>query len=190
MKYQCTTNFPQKIQCVYTVPVTPLGTPILDAIGDKISSLISGMLISGGFNFNWGIVNEQDESIGAFPRCVINPTDNLADKEMCQDSTAGLGSGDYTNEVIFTLLAKGELSEFSDNPLFDIRSTLRLALDDLKMLFGVHLNLDGTCDNIMYMASQIEPLAQNDGQRPAQLRTFWKVIYSQDRLTPSQYAGS
>lgn len=166
------------------------GTPILDIIETTISTLVAGMLTANNYNFNWGIVNEPDETIGDFPRCVINPTDSLADKETNVDPVEGLGSGDYTNEVIFTLLVKGELEAFSDNPLFAIRSTLRMALDDLKMLFGINRNLEGACDNILYMASQIEPLGQNDGQRPAQLRTFWKVIYSQDRLTPSQYAGS
>jgi hypothetical protein len=166
------------------------GTPILDTIETAISDLIAGMLAADGYNYDWNIVNEPDETIGAFPRCVINPTDNFADKETCQDTTAGLGSGDYTNEVIYTLLAKGELPAFDSNPLFAIRSTLRMALDDLKMLFGKNRNLGGACDNILYIGSQIEPLGNNDGQRPAQLRTFWKVIYSQDRTTPTQYAGS
>ncbi len=166
------------------------GTPILNTIETAITDLVGGMTIADGFNFDWGIVNEQDETIGSFPRCVINPTDGLADKETSQDSLAGIASLDYTNEVIYTLLVKGEMATFSSNPLFDIRSTLREALDDLKMLFGMNTNLNGTCDNIMYFASQIEPLNRNDTQRPAQLRVFFKVIYSQDRVTPTQYAGS
>lgn len=164
--------------------------PILDKIEKKIKALVGGMKIVDGYNFDWGIVNEQDESIGNFPRCVIDPTDSVADKENNVDSLAGIGSRDYTNEVTFTLLAKGELPEFDTNPLFAARSVLRQAHDDLKRLFGIHLNLDGECDNIMYTGSQIESLVRNDVQRPAQLRTFWKVIYSQDRQTPTLYASS
>lgn len=172
-----------------TAVVTTL-TPILDRIEKKIASLVGGMRIADGYNFDWGMVNEQDESIGDFPRCVIDPTENVADKENNMDTLAGIGSRDYTNEVVFTLLVKGELPEFDTNPLFAARSVLRKAHDDLKRLFGIHLNLDSECDNIIYAGSQIESLVRNDVQRPAQLRTFWKVVYSQDRQTPTQYASS
>jgi len=175
---------------VESVPIILTPPPILERIESKIASLVGGMLIANGYNFNWGIVNEQDESLGTFPRCVIDPTDSLADKESNQDTLAGVGSMDYTNEVTFTLLVKGELPVFDTNPLFAIRSLLRKAHDDLKRLFGVHLNLDGECDNIMYMGSQIESLTRNDVQRPAQLRTMWKVVYSQDRQYPFLYAGN
>jgi hypothetical protein len=169
---------------------------ILDKIEKRIEILVAGMRKADGYNFDWGMVNEQDESMPdssgnvTFPRCVIDPTDNVADKENNQDSLAGIGSQDYTNEVIFTLLVKGELPNFETNPLFAARSMLRQALDDLKMLFGIHLNLDGNCDNIMYTGSQIESLINNNVQRPAQLRTSWKVVYSQSRQAPTLYASS
>lgn len=176
--------------------VLTVATSILDAIELKMAALIAGMTKTGGYNFDWGMVNEQDESMpdasGSvnFPRCIIDPTDSIADKETNQDTLAGIGSRDYTNEVLFTLLVKGELPKFETNPLFAARSMLRQALDDLKMLFGIHLNLDDECDNIMYTGSQIESLVRNDVQRPAQLRAVFKVIYSQDRQSPRLYASS
>jgi hypothetical protein len=171
-------------------------TPILDRIEKKISSLVAGMRKVDGYNFDWAMVNEQDSAMPdsggniSFPQCIVDPSDSIADKEINQDTLAGVGSLDYTNEVIFTLLVKGELPVFETNPLFAIRSTLRKAQDDLKKLFGIHLNLDSECDNIMYSGSQIESLLTNDVQRPARLRTFWKVVYSQDRQTPTRYASS
>ena len=179
-----------------TAAVLTVATSILDAIELKMAALVAGMTKTGGYNFDWGMVNEQDESMPDasgnvnFPRCIIDPTDSVADKETNQDSLAGVGSNDYTNEVIFTLLVKGELPTFETNPLFAARSMLRQALDDLKMLFGIHLNLDSNCDNIMYTGSQIESLMRNDIQRPAQLRTSWKVVYSHDRQKPTLYASS
>lgn len=171
-----------------------MSTPILDTIETNIATLISGMTVIGGYNYNWGTVNEQDESIAIFPFCVINPTDSLADRETNVDNINGISSLDYTNEVLITLLCKGELPVFDNNPLFAIRSTLRKALDDLKMLFGTYTQLQANgiaaCDNILYVASQIEPLARNDVQRPAQLRSMWKAVYAQDRKTPTQYASS
>jgi hypothetical protein len=164
--------------------------PITDKIEVAMASLISGMRTTSGYNFSWQIVNEEDTSIEGFPRAVINPTDSLADKETNMDTVAGIGSLDYTNEVLFTILVIGELDTTSTNPNFAIRSNLRKALDDLKMLFGVNYTVNDTCDNILYMGSQIEIIKRNDVQRPGQLRAIFKAIYSQDRSHPSIRAGS
>jgi hypothetical protein len=163
---------------------------ITDNIENAMVALINSMNTVSGYNFNWDTVNQEDETIGDFPRCVINPTDYLADKEKNVDDTDGKSAQDYTNEVMFTLLIIGALSSVSTNPNFDIRSTMRHALDDLKMLFGENYTVNNSCDNIMYQGSQIEYIKRNDVQRPAQLRVFFKAIYSQDRFAPSQYASS
>lgn len=165
------------------------GTPILDNIENAMVSLIETMSESAGFNYTWGTVNDEDAVGSTFPIAIIDPTDSLADKETCMDQLSGLGSGDFTNEVLFTILVTGEMPEFSSNANFECRSMLRKALDDLKALFGINLNLTQTCDNIMYVGSQIEIIRRNDVQRPAKLRTIWRIIYSQDRRTPTQYAG-
>jgi len=163
---------------------------ILDNIEKQIEALITNMSIDDGFNYNWSIINEEDEAIGDFPRAIIDPRDSFSDKESSRDTLAGIGSNDYTNEVMFTILVTGSLVNFSENPSFAIRSNLRRALDDLKQLFGIHNQLQGTCDNIMYVGSQQEPVRKNDVMSAANLRTVWKVIYSQDRIIPSQYASS
>jgi hypothetical protein len=165
-------------------------TPILDNIETTMSTLIAGMTTTGGYNFNWSIVNEEDDAIGNFPRAIINPRDSLADKEQNMDTVAGIGSRDYTNEVLFTVLVAGEMAAFGVNSNFTFRSVLRKAQDDLKRLFGINNQLGGYCDNILYAASQIEPIKKNDVMSPLQLRTVFKIIYSQDRQTPTQYASS
>jgi hypothetical protein len=165
------------------------GTPIVDTIETTMISLIEGMDVSHGWNFDWGDVNDEDIVGLKFPVAIIDPTDSLADKETCVDTLAGLSSLDYSNEILFTILVVGEMPEFSSNPNFECRSLLRKALDDLKMLFGINLNLLATCDNIMYVGSQIEVGNRNDMQRPAKLRSIWKVVYSQDRRTPTMIAG-
>jgi hypothetical protein len=163
---------------------------ILDNIELEMAQLIAGMTTIEGFNFNWSIVNEEEEIIGDFPRAIIDPRDVLADKETSRDTLAGIGSNDYTNEVLFTILVSGELPAFDSNPNFAIRSIMRQANDDLKQLFGIYNQLNGLCDNILYVASQIEPIKRNDMLQTAQLRSMWKVVYSQDRISPTQYAGS
>ena len=167
-----------------------IANSILDSIELQMAALIAGMTTSDGYNFNWSIVNEEDEAIGDFPRALIDPRDEMADQEMNMDTLAGIGSGDYTNEVLFTILVRGMIPSFSTNPSFAVRSTLRKALDDLKRLFGRHNQLDGTCDNILYQASRVEPIRTNEVLSAGQLRVKYKVVYSQDRFTPTLYASS
>jgi hypothetical protein len=163
---------------------------ILDTIETTMASLIAGMTINDGYNFNWSIVNQEDEVIGDFPRALIDPRDGLADVETCMDTLAGIGSRDYTNEVLFTILVAGKLPSYDNNPSWAIRSVLRKANDDLKRLFGINNQLNGTCDNILYVSSRIEPIKTNDIMAAGQLRWMCKVVYSQDRQTPTQYASS
>jgi hypothetical protein len=163
---------------------------ILDNIEIEIDHLISHMRIAGGYNFDWTTSNEEDDAYAGFPRAIIDPRDTMADKETCMDISLGLGSQDYTNEVLFTILVTGDLPAFNNNPSFAIRSTMRKALDDLKKVFGVNNQLRGKCDNILYVSSQIEPTRKNDVLSAAQLRAVFKVIYSQDRQDPTLYASS
>lgn len=153
---------------------------ILDNIESEIVTLIEGMTKVGGYNYDWSVVNIEDQVQGSFPRAIIDPRDVLADKETSTDTTAGLGSMDYTNEVLFTILVNGTLPQSAANPAaanppFAIRSIMRKANDDLKMLFGINNQLGGYCDNILYAASQIEPIRTNDVLQTAQLRSLWKV---------------
>lgn len=166
------------------------GTPILDNIETTIASLISGMTTVALYNFNWSVVNQEDDAIGDFPRAIIDPRDSQADKITNMDVITGISSNDYTNEVLFTILVTGDLVVFDDNAAFGIRSVLRKALDDLLMLFGVNNQLNGYCDNILFVGSQIEAVRTGDITSPANLRSLWKVIYSQDRKVPTQYASS
>lgn len=165
---------------------------ILDNIETNILTLIGTMNTASGYNFNWSTesLDQEDLAIGTFPRAVINPSDSIFDRETCKDSLSGLGTQVYTNEVYYTILVKGELPTFDSNPNFAIRQYLRMALDDLKKLFGTNPQINYTCDNFLYQTSRGEYIKRNDVQRPAQLRTTWLAIYSQDRLNPTQCAGS
>ena len=163
---------------------------ILDNVELAMATLIPGMNVAAGYNYNWKTCNEEDLVVGDFPRTVINPTDSLADKITNLDTKAGLGSLDYTQEVLFTLLSIGELNFPSNNPDFAIRSVCRHMLDDLLMLFGRNYTVNNSCDGIMFVASQIEIVKRNDIQRPGCLRSIWRVWFSCDRSNPSVRAGS
>lgn len=163
---------------------------IANNIEIEIERLIKNMRRAEYYNYDWSVINEEDEAIGDFPRAIIDPRDTLADKETSRDALSGISDNAYTNEVLYTILVSGQLPAFDKNPSFAIRSSLRLALDDLKKVFGINNQLQGKCDNILYVSSQIESLRNNDVLGAAQLRTTWRVVYTQDRQDPTIYASS
>lgn len=171
---------------ILTSSLVVLASSILDNIELQMKVLILGMTKAGGFNFDWQTVNQPDEANGDFPRALI---DSPAETNL--DPTDGPNSQAYSNDVLFVLRVKGNQA-WSNNSNFTIRSNLRLAMDDLKKLFGPNgdSSVNGSCDEILYRSHQIMALNQNDIQRPGYLRSQWICKYSQDRSDPLQYAGS
>jgi hypothetical protein len=163
-----------------------LASSILDNIELNIKIKILGMTVTGGYNFDWKTVNQENEAIGDFPRALI---DSPAETNL--DPTNGDNSQAYSNDVLFIIRVKGS-QQWSSNANFTIRSNLRLAMDDLKKLFGPNgdSSVNGSCDEIMYRSHQVIALNQNEIQRPGYLRSQWLAKYSQDRATPLQYTSS
>jgi hypothetical protein len=163
-----------------------LSSSIIDNIELQMKVLMLGMTNAGGYNFNWSSVNEEDQAIGDYPRALMeSPIEN------CIDDPVGGSQTSYTNEVLFIVWVTGlQFIDSNPNPNFTIRSNLRLAEDDLKRLFGINYQLNGSADNIMFRGAQIFKGDNNDVQKPATMKTQWRVSYSQDRISPRLYAGS
>jgi hypothetical protein len=161
-----------------------VASSILDYIELNIKIMILGMTKSGGYNFDWRTVNQPDEALGGFPRAVI-----VSPGENCIDLLTGQDAQSYANDVLFGIQIKGQ-QDWNDNANFMIRSSLRLALDDLKRLFGNNTSINGTCEVAMYKSSQVININQNDIQRPSHLNTSWLVRYTQDRLDPLTVSSS
>ena len=127
-------------------------------------SLIKGMTVANGFNFDWATVNEIDKAIGDFPRAVIDsPIESNKGAELNMDQLNGQHSDAYTNEAIFTIQISGQLPTVADqNAYFAIRDTLRRSLDDLKQLFGKNNTANDTCDVILYRDAVIQYIQRND----------------------------
>jgi hypothetical protein len=168
------------------------GVPIASNIESNMVALIKGMNQGAGYNYDWDTVNEIDMAIGSFPRAVIDsPIESSIGRESNVDTLNGQHSDAYTNELVFTIQIRGEISITSINTsYFSIRDILRRALDDLKMLFAINNTVNDTCDTIMYRDSELMYIPMNDILKPAELKTSWLCTYSQDRENPSQYASS
>jgi hypothetical protein len=163
-----------------------LASSLLDYIELNMKVSILGLTKASGYNFDWLSVNQEDQTIGGYPRALIE-----SPQETSLDDPNGASAGMYTNEVLFIIWVTGQqLIDASPNPNFTIRSNLRLAEDDLKKLFGTNIHVNGTCDDIMFRGALIVKGDKNDVLKPASMQTQWRVRFSQDRQTPTQYAGS
>ena len=157
---------------------------ILTLQATAMEALIKTMTTTGGYNYNWLTVNQRDYALGTFPRAEI-----YSPEEENLDDIGGIGSNDYTNKVVWEIHVTGKITTSSVNPIFDINDIHSLALDDLKMLFGINRSLSGTCDSFLYRGMTREIKAV-DQFIPTKIITKWQAIYSQDRITPSQFASS
>lgn len=163
------------------------GTSLITQQRTAIANLILSMTTVGGYNFDWKIVNNRNLALypQSFPRAEIyNPAED------CLDTVAGLGSMDYTNAETWEIRVFGKLTTSSTNPLFDIQDLEDSMLDDLKMLFGINQSISDTCDSFLYKGYKRDIEKSVDQFTPRALKTFWRSVYSQDRKTPTQFAGS
>jgi hypothetical protein len=164
---------------------------VLDYIELNMKIAILGIKVADGYNYDWQLVNEEDEAyinqqtqLG-YPRAIIESsiTDN-------KDDPNGPNAGAYTNEAQFTIWAKSPQASSTLNPNFTVRSNLRLAEMDLLKLFGSNISVNGSCTEILYRGGQIFLTSRNDVTNPASVRTRWLVRYTIDRTNPIQYASS
>jgi hypothetical protein len=167
-----------------------LASSILDNIELQITIAILSMTVSGGYNYDWKTANELQLAYGGYPRFVI-----LSPKETNLDDPNGPNAQAYTNSVLFVIDAMCEQVATTQNPVFTIRSNLRLALDDIKKLFGYECSKDGNCFNnscfeVLYRSADIIATERNNIQVPAFIRIQAVAKYMQDRLIPTQTAGS
>jgi len=161
---------------------------ILTTIEAAMKTLIDGMTVVGGYNFDWGDSNQPDEALvdanDVFPMALI-----LIENETNTDLTGGVWASAYQNEVTFKIIVKDKLDAVQSVPNFAINDIHNKCLDDLKKLFGVNYNIGNTCGVIMYVGSErIIDEENGDVFRPGHLETEWLVRYAQDRTDPTQNA--
>ena len=151
-----------------------------------IAALIDSMTIAGGYNNDWNTINNRNYSIGPFPRAEIYSVE-----ERNMDTLAGIGSGDYTNEVDWEIHIINKMQTSATNPIFDIQDLEDAMIDDMKRLFGAidNRSVSGTVDSFLYKGFRRE-IVSTDQFTPRKIITKWTSTYSQDRVDPTQYASS
>ena len=167
------------------------GTPILTTIRQQMAILIGGMTTTGGYNYNWQSVNVLDYSLQPTPGTQPFPRSEIYCFEENQDSKGGRDTQAYSNVAKFTIRVACELPQQTTNPLFDIDPYLDLAVDDLKMLFGVNNSVNNSCDEIIYTGFKKPDVSKSGDQMvPKTMDVNFDVSYSQDRHDPTQISSS
>lgn len=167
-----------------------MSTPIPTIIREKLAELIRSMTIATGYYYDWtrSAINQRNYAIGEWPRAEI-----YCREEINHDEMSGHSSQDYTNVMTVEIRLAAKLPTVGNIPLFEIDDQFDKMQEDLKRLFGLYNqnSVDGVCDSVLYSESRrTESSGSGDQFIPAKISTFWKIRYSQDRLTPSLYASS
>ena len=132
--------------------------PILTNIETQIAVLIDGMTVVGGFNFDWGISNEDDLAIkNKYPNAEIFVVAEEGDDEDEMNHAEAYG---ITATVEIHVTSK--LTSADKNPKFTINAKHNLALDDLKKLFGGNQHLNNTANVILYRSMDRDPKPGGD----------------------------
>jgi hypothetical protein len=162
--------------------------PILTRIEDNMSTLIAGMRVSDGYNYDWLYTNQPDMAKVQYPTAIIT----LNPDEQCLDDITTAHAGAYSCKDTFLITVVGTLLAEKELPTFEINKIWNKTLDDLKKLFGTNFSLtvDGACacDTIQYRSARRVYKKNGDIFVPGHLETTWEITYSQDRTNPTQFA--
>jgi len=158
---------------------------ILSKIENNIKTLIEGMTVSDGYNYNWGTVNIIDEvKQDSYPTALVK----LHDIESIDDIGGGNGNS-YAMRARFEIIIKAKLTDETTTPLYDIHDAQYKAYDDLLKLFG---NNPSLCVDSVPACHYVNPDSVESREehetgdifRPSDFITRWYIYYEQLRTDP------
>lgn len=163
-----------------------MATPILTTAEEEMVTLIDAMT-STSYNLDWGRTNEEDV-------CRIDWCKQTAsaviywEGEENTDTEDGAHANAYANIAEYRIRVRCQLTEEPEFPMAAKRARLRLAVDDLKKLFGTNYWLNSSQLQIMYKRTGTPDVRQQGDIVLGEIDTFWTVRYYQDRQSPATVA--
>lgn len=155
---------------------------LLTTIESNIATLIQGMTIAGGYNYDWGESNVVDTAkISVFPNAQIY----LIDIDNQDDVDTGAHSQSYRQLGTFRIVVRGKLASVASKPKNAINAEHNDALDDLLKLFGNNYSIDSSCDVIFFRRAVRDEQQSGDVYSDSDLVTSWDIYYQQDRVDPA-----
>ena len=154
-----------------------------------MAAAIEGMTKVGGYNYDWGSVNQPDMAKRTYPSALIllgDPDGAETAVENLDEVGSGAGQQLYHQRALFTIIVQGEITSETTNPNYSINPVHVKALDDLLELFGTNFAIGDTCDKIMFRTMRRNLKRTGDIFKPGEMPTAWDVYYQQDRTNPEQ----
>jgi len=162
-------------------------SPILSRIEASIASLIEGIQVVDGYNYDWGTSNQQDKA--------LQDADTVAEIRLSTeenvDDDGGSDAGSYLNQAFFDIRVQTTMDTLEATPIFDVNDYHNKVVDDLKKVFGINYSLEDNCNSIMYRGITERVVTENgDLFTPGHITTRWRVDYAQDRENPEVNANT
>lgn len=144
---------------------------ILDDIFDSVVTTAAAMSIAGGYNYNWGTINNRDPDSRTYPAGTIEIEDELP-------FVGNHVLNKYTNDSTFIFKA------IAENPA-DVGLVAGKLIDDFKKLIPTNFETYRALGLVEYeyMESKINwrlPVAY-----PFEVEIRFRMKYRQERTTPS-----
>lgn len=156
---------------------------MLNNIDTALRDRILSLSISGGYNYDWQSVNNEDFNlVEFFPLVNIYQLD-----EASINSASYPDMNSLRNQLIVELHCYNRLPQESSNSVFDIDRELNYMLHDIKKMIGNYPTLNGAVEYVSYIRSTRQSSGkQDDLLLPKKLVVTIAISYSQDSMNPEQ----
>jgi hypothetical protein len=152
-------------------------------IRENVATIIQGITIAGGYNNDWGSVNQTNPALTTYPcaSVYVGAEDPAADV-----NTSFSDSYQPTAKLAIVLDVK--VTKPTSPTDFSSDSIIDEAIDDIKRAIGRNPSLNGAGTLPPLFAGVEEPAPYSTGSMFVIKRTkiLWDVPYVQSRLEPSQ----
>lgn len=161
--------------------------PILTRIEDSIEALIGALTVAGGYNFDHGVVNQEDRAHWDLAK--VNHVVELEPEIECLDQSGVAFADRYAMRARFKAVSFVPISATAQIPKKAANSVLNMCLDDLQRVFGRDPDANNTCTVIQIESAERVDTGDGDRFYPKTLVTKWRVDYTQSRFNPEQFAN-
>jgi len=147
--------------------------PIWEQITNEIKTAIQAMSVGGGYNFDYGDVDDYLPASRVYPAVLTRfPTQTAIDADMVDKIT-------HDTDIMFTVLFSSTETSTSRDDAID------KAIDDFKRMFSAYLNTLRPVGMISYTYTGAERRYTLVAARPCEVDIKFKILWRQNRNTPS-----
>ncbi len=157
----------------FTYSIASSTLPIWEQITNEIKTAINAMSVGGGYNFDYGDVDDYLPGSRVYP-CVLTrfPTQTAVDADMVDKIT-------HDTDIMFTVMFSSTQTSTSRDDAID------KSIDDFKRMFSAYLETLRAVGMISYTYTGADRRYTLVAARPCEVDIKFKILWRQNRNTPS-----